>query len=205
MKNTLNRPITFLVFIVVAVILAGCATVSDQRVDILYQRTANANGGSGDLYLVEETAPASSGATPIQWILGGITNKDGEQLGNIVTDAAPADILTDAFVQELKGAGYNIIQNKTLPRETAKGLKIESVTIKLDEVKSPFKDDAKCKVKISVEPWRKGQAMNKLEYEAEYSDSAITDREELLSKTMLQAIQTIMIRAVPEIVDTLGH
>lgn len=65
------------------------------------------------------------------------------------------------------------------------------------------KANAKCKVKISIEPWLNGKTANKLEYEAEYDDIAITDRDELLSKTMLQAIHALMARSVPEIIKTL--
>ena len=189
-------------FIIYAVMLAGCATVGDQKVNILYQSTAISKSGSGDLYLVEESTPDSSYSTPIQYILGGIKNKDGEQLGNIVTDKAPADLLIDAFYQEFKGAGYNVVQGNSMPREAAKGLKLQSVTIKLDEVKGVIVN-SKCIVKISVEPWRNGKAINKLEYVAEYTDSAMTDREELLSKTMLKAIQSIMNKAAPEITKIL--
>jgi hypothetical protein len=194
--------ITVLAFTVIATIISGCATVGDQRVNILYQSTAIAKGGSGDLYLVEEPTPDSSYSTPIQYILGGIKNKDGEQLGNIVTDKAPADLLIDAFYQEFKGAGYNVVQGNSMPREVAKGLKLQSITIKLDEVKGVIVN-SKCIVKISVEPWRNGKAINKLEYVAEYTDSVMTGREELLSKTMLQAIQSIMKKAVPEITKIL--
>ncbi len=203
MSRNGNRQLYVFLFIMFAALLAGCATVGDQRVDVLYKSVANASGGSGDLYLVEEVAPASSGSTPIQWILGGITNKDGEKLGNIVTDTAPADLLTNAFIQELKGAGYKIVQESSMPREAPKGLKLRSVTITLDEVKSSLKDDAKCIVKISIEPWRNGKATDRLEYAAEYADSAVTDREELLSKTMLKAIQSIMNKAAPETIKIL--
>ena len=191
-----------LAFTVIATIIAGCATVGDQRVNILYQSTAIAKGGSGDLYLVEEPTPDSSYSTPIQYILGGVKNKDGEQLGNIVTDKAPADLLIEAFCQEFKGAGYNVVQGNSMPREAAKGLKLQSVTIKLDEVKGVIVN-SKCIVKISVEPWRNGKVINKLEYMAEYIGSTMTDREEELPKTMLQAIRSIMKKAVPEITKIL--
>ena len=200
MRKTGTRCILGLMLIVGAALSAGCATVGDQRVDLLYQRTVNAKGGSGDLYFVEEGVPALSGTTPIQWVLGEITNKDGEKVGNIVTDTAPADLLTDAFTQEFRAAGYNVIQERPMPQDAAKGVKLKSVTIELKEKKSLVKVDAKCRVKISVEPWRNGKAMKLLEYEAEYSATDIVGREDPLPKTMQQALQTLMTRSVPEIV-----
>lgn len=88
-----------------------------------------------------------------------------------------------------------------MPRDVAKGLMLRSATIRMDEVKNPFSDDAKCKIKIAVEPWRNGKAITKLEYEAEYIDTAVTGRDVLLSNTMLRTVQAIMKRSVPEIVD----
>ena len=195
------RKIFTLVAIVIASITTGCATVKDQRVDILYQSAANATGGSGDLHLVEESPPSPGGAATVQWVIGGITNKDGENLGNTVTDTAPTDILMAALVQEFKVAGYSTIQENSMPKDVAKGLVLKSATIRIDEVKSPLSDEAKCKVKIAIEPWLDGKAINKLEYESDYTDSAVTGRDVLLSNTMLRTIQLIMKRSVPEIVN----
>ena len=203
MPKTGIRHIHALVIILITAILAGCATTGDQRVDILYQRIVYTERGTGDLYLAQESSVPSTGTTPIQWIIGEITNNDGEKLGNIVTDVAPTDLLMEAFIQEFKGSGYNVFRESPIPQGATKGLKLKSVTIKLEEVKSVPKATAKCKVKISIEPWLNGKAVNKLEYEAEYEDTAITDRDELLSKAMLQAIQTLMARSVPEIIKTL--
>ena len=195
------RDIFALVAVFIFSITTGCATVKDQRVDILYQSAANANGGSGDIHLVEESPPPTGGATTIQWVFGGITNKDGENLGKIVTDTAPTDTLMGAFVQEFKAAGYNTIQEGSIPKDAAKGMVLKSATIRVDEVKSPLSDEAKCKVKIAVEPWRDGKAITKLEYEADYTDSAVTGRDVLMSNTLLRTIQIIMKRSVPEIVN----
>lgn len=194
-----SRSVFVFVLLMVAAISAGCATVGDQRVNILYQKTANATGGSGDLYLVEELPPPTGGATTIQWVIGEIRNKDGEKLGNTVTDTAPTDILMSALVQEFKGV-YNAVQVRSMPKDAAKGLVLKSATIKMDEVKSPASMEAKCKVTVTVEPWSNGEAMTKLEYEADYTDTAVTGRDELASKTMLHALGIIMTRLVPEIV-----
>ena len=194
-----------LVVLMIASVAAGCATVKDQRVDILYQSAANATGGSGDLYLVEESPPPSGGATTIQWVIGGITNKDGENLGNTVTGTAPTDILMAAFVREFKVAGYNTTQEGSMPKDATKGLVLKSATIRMNEVKNPLSDEAKCKVKIAVVPWRDGKAITNLEYEAEYIDTAVTGRDVLLSNTMVRTIQTIMKRSVPEIVNVIEN
>lgn len=199
LKPGQRNMLVFLVLIVAA-LGAGCATVGDQRVELLYQRGANASGGSGDLYVVAESPALSGGSNTIQWVLGEILNKDGEKLGNTVTDTAPMDTLTAALIQEFKGAGYNTIQDKSMPQGVAKGVLLKSATIKLDEVKSAASLEVKCKVTVTLEPWRDGKAINKVDYESEYTDTVVTGRDTLPSKTLQQAMRVIMKRSVPDIV-----
>lgn len=178
---------------------SGCATV-DQRADILYQSSANAKGGSGDLYLADAVRPNTGGATGVQWVLGAIRDKDGEKVGSVVTETAPADTILDAFRQEFKAAGYKVLTAGSLPEGVKKGVVLSAATITLDETRSFFTVDAKCSAKISVEPWRDGKALNKLDYEIVYADSTVTDRDELPAKTLQKALQLLMSRATPEIV-----
>jgi hypothetical protein len=200
MPKSTQRYIGFIVVMLIAALTAGCATVGDERANILYRSSANASGGKGDFYLVQEVVTPSGGTNPIQWIVGDITNGDGVKIGDVVTDVAPSDLLANALVQEFKSVGFNVIQERTMPNDVTNGLKLKSATMKLEEVKRVTRNDATCSMKFVVELWRNGKATNKLQYESVYTDSAVTDRDELLSKAMLQTIQTLMKRAVPEIV-----
>jgi len=194
------RFVALLAPLVVASLSAGCATVGDQRVDALYQGGANATGGSGALYLVEESPPPTGGATTIEWVIGKIRDKDGKKLGNTVTDTAPVDTLMAAYIQELKGAGYNTVQQSAMPKNAVKGVVLKSASITLDEVKSPASLEAKCKITVRVEPWRNGAPLNKVEYQAEYTESAVTERDQQASKTLDHALRTVMVRSVPDII-----
>jgi len=109
----------------------------------------------------------------------------------------------EAFMQEFKGSGYNVIRENPIPQSAIKGVKLKNVTIQLEEVKSLSRVNATCKVKISIEPWLNGKTTNKLEYDAEYDDTAIADRDKLVSNALLQAIHAVMTRSVPEIVKLL--
>lgn len=203
MLQLAQRNLAVLATLVIATITGGCATTGDQRVDLLYLRAANATGGSGDLYVVEEAPPPTGGTNTIQWVLGEIRNKDGKRLGNMISDTAPEDTLAAALVQEFKSAGYNTVQVKAIPNGVPKGVVLKGATIRVDEVKSASSFEAKCKVTASVQPWSNGTPMNKVEYEADYTESAVTGRDELPSKTLLHAIQTVMKRAVPDLVKTI--
>jgi hypothetical protein len=106
----------------------------------------------------------------------------------------------DAFSQELKAAGYNVITVEALPAGVAKGIRLESVAIKMEEFDRLYKVDAKCSVKVSIEPWRNGSAIKRLDYESSYSDSTLLDREMILLKSLQNALQELMARAVREAV-----
>jgi len=184
-----------------AAVLPGCATTTnDRRVDILYQPAANATGGSGTINLVQGGRSASQQATNIQWVLGQLTDSDGKKTGNVVTSIAPASLAMDALNQELKKAGYQVVQPGNMPADAKKGVSLNDVTIKLDETDSTLKNEAKCSVRLSLQPWRDGSAVSTVSYEAEYSESAVTDRDQLLNRVLQKALQLVMTRSVPEIV-----
>lgn len=182
-----------------AVALSGCATV-DQRADILYQPTAAAKGGSGDLYLVRQVPGAPKTAMTIQYVIGKIT-KDGAKVGNVVTDMAPADLVMDALREELRSAGYRVTVTDAMPADAKKGVSLNNASIVLDVKKSIVKDEANGSAKISVQIWRDGRAVNALDYESEYSDVAVADRERLASKTLRKMLEMVMMRSIPDMVQ----
>lgn len=183
-------------------VLQGCATV-DQRVDILYQPVANATGGHGDLYLVQAARPVGEEAAAVQWIVGDITNKYGEKFAKVVTDVAPTSLVMDALTREFKAAGYRVIEANSMPIDVKKALSLNQVSLKLDVVHSVFSDETNGFLKISLQLWRNGSAVKTLTYESENSDTAITDRDVLASKTLQHALQLLMKRSVPEIVNVI--
>jgi len=179
-------------------LITGCAAV-DQSINFLYQPTAFGKGGSGDIYLSQSVHP-TSGRPSAQWVIGKTKNSADKDTGNILTARSPADIAVDAFSQELKAAGYNVITVDALPTGVAKGIRLESVSIRMEEFDRLYKVDAKCSVKVSVEPWRNGSAIKRLDYESSYSDSTLLDRDMILLKSLQNALQELMARAVREAV-----
>jgi hypothetical protein len=179
-------------------LITGCAAV-DHSINFLYQPTAFGKGGSGDIYLSQSVHP-TSGRPSAQWVIGKTKNSADKDTGNILTARSPADIAVDAFSQELKAAGYNVITVDALPTGVAKGIRLESVSIRMEEFDRLYKVDAKCSVKVSVEPWRNGSAIKRLDYESSYSDSTLLDRDMILLKSLQNALQELMARAVREAV-----
>lgn len=186
-----------LIIAAIVLLLSGCAAV-DQNVNFLYQPTAFGRGGSSDLYLSAGDQSASGKATSAQWVIGETKNSKGENTGNIISVRSPMDVVTDAFTQEFKAAGYNVVPVNAFPLEVAKGIRLNSVVIQLDEVNSLYKIETKCTVKVAFEPWRNGKAIKILNYENTYTDSTLIDRDLFLLKSLQTTLQELMARVVRE-------
>ncbi len=192
------RNILYLVTAAVALLVTGCAAV-DQNVNFLYQPTPFGNGGSGDLYLSTGDRSASASGKSVEWVIGEIKDSDGENKGRIISVRSPMDMVSDAFAQEFKSAGYNVITVDALPANVGKGIRLESVTVRLDEVKGLVKLETTCTVKVKLEPWRNGVALNKLNYENTYTASTLVDRDLFLLQSLQSTMQELMARVVREV------
>ena len=198
MREIIRRHVPTLVIAASILLLSGCAAV-DQNVNFLYQPTGLGRDGSGDLYLSQTARLGSGGSMTSQWIIGEIKDKDGNNTGNIVTTRSPADTFLDAFTREFKAAGYNVMPVKALPTGVTKGIRLEGVEIKLEEVDRVYKVETMCTVKVSLEPWRNGKSVKRLNYENTYTDTTVLDRDMILLKSMQTALQELMARVVREV------
>ncbi len=184
-----------------AVLISGCATY-DQNVMLIYNPAANAKGGSGELYLT--TAGKSSGmekSGKIKWIIGKATYADWRQSGDVVSNSSPADIVSDALYGELGNAGYSVRRVSSLPGNVSKGIVLTMADITLDDDNSIIKDEASCRVNISLELWKHGEMVKKVDYRSKFSDATVNVMEMTFLGTILQnALQNAMKQAVPDIV-----
>ena len=202
MFNPLRKSILISIMLFSVLLISGCVTVN-QRVDLLYEPTGTAKGGFGEFNLTEapDIRPHSGEKIGGQWVLGNIFDKDGEKVANVVTSRSPNDLIIDVFSQELKSSGYKAVQViKSLPTGVGKGLRIVDVKIDLDKTTKLFMSEATCSVKITVQPWRDGNATNTLKYEAVLTTSKITDRDRIVTDILQKTLQKVMAKAMPEIV-----
>lgn len=191
-----------LIVVLLMAALQGCAT-TDKKADILYQPTANVKGGAGDLYLIQDLVQPGSLATGRHWILGPVKGSDGGERGRIVTEMAPTSLVMYALNQELRRAGYNVMVTDKMPDGVKRGVSLRAASISIEQKHWVLKDEAKCSVKISLQPWRDGAATGTAGYEALYEEEAATGRDRLASTVLQKALQSLMTRAVPALVATL--
>jgi len=181
-------------------VVQGCA-VTNQKVDLIYRPSGAARGGSGDVYLVR---PQQKPAEQVQYVLGKITNRDGEQLGSVVSDLAPSDIAFDALSEELRGAGYRVIPTTSVPADADKALTLNAFTLSLDEVDAVVKQEAHGVARIKVEAWRNGKSTSVLGAESAYQESApVTEKGTLLERTLQKTMELSMKNVVPDVVKQL--
>jgi hypothetical protein len=194
-----RKTLLFLLALFAAVVFQGCAH-GDKRVNIVYQPVAKARGGSGIVYLVQGVKQPPAQAPAVQWVLGDVTNGDREILGKVRTDIPPAGLVLDALNEELRNAGYRTMTLDVMPAGVDKGIVLTDAILRLDDVHSAFSDEANCLLKVGLQQWRGGAATRNLEYQAEYSDTAVTGRDRLPSKVLQKTLQILMKRAIPEVV-----
>ncbi|BDV43573.1 lipoprotein [Geotalea uraniireducens] len=181
---------------------AGCAAYSSQ-IAMLYDPVTFTKKGSGDLYLVTSAANPATDATAIRWVIGSVTNRDGVKIDDLLSTMPPAGMVQDALSQELRRAGYNIISTTTPPQAPGKMLDVVQVQLTLNQLSSLTDVEAKCRLAIGINVWKKGAMVKKLHYESKTTDYAIKDRELLAGSLLRSTMQEVMTQAVPEIVNIL--
>jgi len=188
-------------FLAVMTVATG-SSAADESVNFLYHPAGLGKGGSGDLYFGQKIQPLA-GRPQVLWIVGEIRNGSGEKTGNILSAIPPVDTVMDAFSQELKGAGYNVIPCESLPEKVSKGIRLTSVSIRLEETDKIYKVESKCTVKVSLEPWINGAPVRKLDYVSSQEESTVLDRDMILLKSEQEALHHLLARAVREVIDLL--
>jgi hypothetical protein len=194
-----------IVALLVSVSFAGCAT-ADKNVRLDYQPTVNAVGGSGELFVaISAERDPLAGRTDVEWVLGEIKDKEGKQLGRILTNSAPKDLVADAFIQELNAAGYKVTVVPSLPADVPKGLVIARITLKLNEVEELVSKKVKGSLNVKVEVWKGGAKTKQFDYDEASSNDDLRTDSKVLNNTLHDTVVTVTRRAIPEIMRALEN
>lgn len=184
------------------VMMAGCAAPG-MNVTIGYTPFVNASGGSGELFLVQDSVPEVT--QKALWVIGELKGYDGEKDHELVVPGMPIDLVTTMLADELTSAGYLVKQAKTMPEQPAKVVRISSVKLALDESLSfmNFKLDATGSLGMNLELWLNGTRVNSFDYRASFSDSGFKDGDQLGSTVLKNSVRDVMKQAVPDIMKSL--
>lgn len=183
-------------------LLAGCAAPG-MNVSVGYTPFVNAGGGSGELYLVQDTVPQVS--QKALWVIGEVKDFNGEKENDLVVATMPADLISGYLADELTSAGYMVKQTKSMPEQAAKVVRLASVKVSLEESLSlfNFKLDGTAALAVSMELWNKGQRLQSLDYRASNADSDFKEGDLLGAQILRNSIRDVMKQAVPDIIKAL--
>ena len=196
--------IGFAVFCLSMVSFAGCATVPPP-VSILYSPSVEVRGGSGSLILkAADKHPARNNVDQgIRFVIGKQVDSYGTMTGEILSVNSEKDMMLDAMKRELTTAGYQVESGTTMPLGVAKGLDLTAIQVELDETASIPKTEAAGTVKVSMDVWKNGIVIKKLNYESKVSDTAIINRDNLPREIIEKGLLGVLSQAVPDIVAAL--
>lgn len=183
-------------------VMAGCAAPG-MNVTLGYTPFVNATGGTGELFLVQDSVPQID--QKALWVIGQVKGYNGEKEKDLVVTSVPADLIAGMLADELTSAGYLVKQTKAVPEKSTKVVRISSVKMTLEESLSlfNFKLDATGAMALTLELWNNGARLQSFDYRASFSDADFKDGDLLGSLVLRSAIRDVMKQAVPDIVKSL--
>jgi len=182
--------------LLITVFSSGCVRYA-KDVSIFYEPVTTARGGSGTLHLVS-AADQQTKAENIKWVIGTVKNDENKKIDEILSPVSATEIVKDAFNQELKKAGYSVVSATSRPADSAKLIDITSVEVKLDQLSDIADIKATCTLVVSLDIYKNGQLVKKLQYQSKSSENAIKDRDLLANRVLKEAIQSALQKAVPD-------
>ena len=208
MKTTIEkcRLIPFVLLIALAGMMmfaGGCARYA-RNVNTLYEPSTTVRGGSGDLYVVIPPSQQTQSAD-VKWVIGKVTDDDGKQIDEVFSPRSPAEIFQEAFGLEFRKAGYNVISTTKRSGAEQRVIDLTKSQIDLEQVSDLADIKAKCRVLVGMDVFKGGQLFKRLQYEATSSKTDIKDRDLLATKVLQDAMQSVMLQAVPELNGLLNH
>jgi len=194
---------TFLALCAVLLAVTGCARYARQ-VALVYEPVVSAKGGSGDLYIVIPPDQQTRN-DKVKWVIGKVENEDGDTIDEVMSPLSGYELVQDALGQELRKAGYGVIPSVARPGAKANAIDLVKVNLSLDQVSSLTDIKATCRMIVSLEVFKNGALVKKLQYDSTFNKTDIQDRN-LVAKVLLRdTLQAAMKRAVPDIIAALSE
>jgi len=197
MKMRLRLPLSSIFAIVGMLILSGCARYA-HNVNSLYEPSATIHDGSGEIYIViPENQQTRS--PDIKWVIGNVSDADNRKIDEVESPRSPAEIIQAALGLELKKGGYTVIPITKRHGDEQQVIDLTKTEIGLEQISALASLKADCRVLVGVDVFKRGQLIKRLQYEATSSNTNIKDRD-LLAKIVLEdALQSVMLKAIPDL------
>jgi hypothetical protein len=194
-----SGPAQFILLISFACLLltGGCARYAS-NVNTLYEPAAGVRGGSGEVYIVIPES-LQTRSTHIKWVLGKVTDDDNRVIDDVFSPRSPAELIQAALGVELKRAGNTVIPATKLPVAGQIVIDLTKTEIELEQLSDLADLKAKCRVVMGIDLFKNGQMIKRLLYESASSKTDIKDRDLLAEKVLNEALQSVMLQAIPDL------
>lgn len=202
MKRMKTKVISVGIFVLSFIVFTGCAFV-DQKVDLSYERTVNASGGSGELFIAKPKEHQSLTKKSTSWVVGTVKNTLGMKTADVITENDIGDWLVGALSQELSVAGYSIKTVSELPNDVSKGLDLTILKVFVDQDPGFTSVGAISDVRFAVEIWKNGIKAKALNIAAKGDERSMIGSAKTKGISFRKAMQAAMQEAVPTIIKTL--
>lgn len=187
------------------ILFAGCAFV-DERVDLTYERTVNAKGGTGEVYIAKPKDNTGLNKKPSgEIIIGTVKNTYGMKTADVITSNDIGDWIVKAFMQELSFAGYTVIPVTELPDDVPKGIDLTILRVFVDQDPGFWTVGAISDIQFTVEIWKNGVKVKIINVMAKGDERSVMGSAETKGISLKKALQSAMQQAIPEIIKTLEY
>jgi hypothetical protein len=177
--------------------LSGCSRYA-RTVNTLYQPSATVRGGSGEVYVVIPESRQTN-SPEIKWVVGTVKDDDNTIIDEVFSPRSPAEIIQDAFSQELRKAGYTVVPATKRPEAAERVLDLTKTVVELNQISDLADLKASCRVVVALDVFTKNQLIKRLQYESTSSKTDIKDRDMLARNTLEDALQSVMREAMPDL------
>lgn len=195
-KYKLFRLLMF--FMLVGMLLLSGCTRYARNVNTLYEPTAPVRGGSGDIYIIIPESQITQ-SSDIKWVIGKVLDDDNRQIDEVFSPRSPAEIIQSALGQEFFKAGYTVIPVTKRPEKAELVIDLTKTKIELEQISDLVDLKVKCRVLAGMDVLKSGQMIKRLQYESSASKTDIKDRELLARNVMRDALQSVILKAIPDL------
>ena len=182
---------------VVLLITSGCVRYA-RNVNSLYEPSSTVRGGTGEIYIIIPESQQTQ-SPDIKWVFGDVTDGDNRKVDNVISPRSSAEIVQTALSLELKKGGYGITLTSKHRDDEKWAIDISKTEIKLDQVSALADIKATCRVLVGLNLYKNGQLVKLLQYESTSSKTDIKDRDLLAQYVLGDALQSVMLKALPDI------
>lgn len=195
------KTVVIILAIAFAAVTAGCAS-NYKMVDLSYEKSVNAKGGTGDLFIANPIEKHGASKLPSGvTVIGNVKNSDVL----VATKDSISEWVMTSLMHEFYSAGYNVKTAPELPADVTKGIKVIITKISANQIPEEMVVKDETVIGIDVEVWKEGKLIKTLTFENKNEGKGLRRTAGLISVMLKRTLQDIVQQIVPNVMKTLAE